>query len=119
MTPSTYEADKDPTGEFLTANWSSMSEREKDAALKAWNEDYNRRNPYVPTPNKPIDWNGVIISAAFVGALVYGLAEASARVWTMIVCICCLAWRVGSLEDRIQNLESKTKPTSSAVESGK
>jgi hypothetical protein len=44
-----YEAEKDPTGETLTADWLSMSEPEKEAALRAWNADYSKRHPYVPT----------------------------------------------------------------------
>jgi hypothetical protein len=59
-----YEADKDPTGEILTANWSSMSKPEKEAALRDWNADYNKRHPYVPTGEvttwRKLAWEGLL-----------------------------------------------------------
>jgi len=42
---------------MISPDWSSLSESEKNAALKTWNEDYDRRNPYVPPGGYSTWWD--------------------------------------------------------------
>ena len=89
----------------LFSEWNYMSEAEKTAALKAWNEEQKRKDPYVPPLGKPINWDETLVAVAFLASLSFAVFDSSRRVWAILACVCCLAWRLGRLNDRVQKLE--------------